>query len=145
MNRYIRCISVILIVCLIVAMPVCASDMNGRASIFFTAYGAGLYKVSRESFDIEFDVDANLYEMDELGVSVIEVYSSSDKQSWSLARTFYKEDWPEMTCNNTASHTAAIRYVYATPGLYYRAYVQFYARNSAGTGTRSVYTAILKM
>ena len=145
MKKCLRFVSLILAISLIVAMPAYASGVESRESAFFSAYGAGLYKLSRESFDIEFDVDANLTTMYEIGVSVIEVYSSSDRQNWTLARTFYKEDWPEMTCTNTASHAGAVTYVYATPGLYYTAYVTFYARNSRGVGTRGVYTAILKM
>lgn len=142
MKKTTRILCIILTLSLIFVFPAYA---EGRASAFFAAYGTDLYKTGRETFEIIFDVTANAVIMQEIGASVIEVYSSTDKQTWSLSRTFYKEDWPEMTCTNSIGHTGSVTYVYATPGLYYRACITFYARNSTGTGINYIYTEILKM
>lgn len=142
MKRFIRMVCLVLAVSLLVAIPAYAES---RESAFFSAYGTDLDKTARETFKIWFTVTANATTIDELGASAIRVYSSSDQETWTLTRTFYKEDWPEMTCTNSNFHTAYITYNYATPGLYYRACVTFYARNSTGTGVRYIYTEILKM
>lgn len=144
MKRFLRFFCVILTLSLVFAIPTYAES---RASAFFSSYGTDLYKTGRETFEIWFDVSANASAplMYEIGVSEIEVYSSSDQQTWTLARTFYKEDWSQMTCANTGSHEGYVTYVYATPGLYYRAYITFYARNSTGIGENYIYTEILKM
>ena len=146
MKRSFRFLCLILTLSLFLAFPVqAASDMEPRGSAFFSSYGTGLYKASSNSFEIWFDVDANAAVMQEIGVSMIEVYRSEDQQHWTKMKTYEMENYPEMIDDNTASHTGYVTYSYATPGCYYRAYVTFYAKNSTGIGERFVYTQILRM
>jgi hypothetical protein len=83
--------------------------------------------------------------MDELGVSSIEVDRSPDGENWTLIRTYDADDYSQMIRENTGSHEGCITYRYATPSYYYRAYITFYAKNSAGSGKRFRYTAVLQM
>lgn len=146
MKKCLRSICLILVLSMIVAFPVGAeSQAESRASAFFSSYGASLYKTSSTSFQVWFDVDSNLATMDEIGVSYIEIYRSSDQNSWTLMRTYEMDDYPEMIDENTSSHTGYVTYPVATPGFYYCAYVTFYAKNNTGVGMRSIYTDILQM
>ena len=146
MKKLVRVICMILVCSLVFAVPAQAASVTGtRASAFFSAYGTDLYKTSSSSFQIWFDVDANIATMDVLGVSEIIVYRSADQQSWTKMRTYTMDNYPQMVAYNTSSHGGYVTYNYATTGYYYRAYITFYAKNSTGIGERYVYTEILRM
>lgn len=146
MRKSIRTIGLILAFSILFVFPVYAdSNIEPRGSAFFSAYGASLYKTSNTSFEVWFDVDSNAAWMDEIGTSLIEVYRSPDQENWTLMKTYEKEDYPEMIDKDTSSHTGCVTYDYATPGYYYTAYVQFYAKNETGVGARYVYTYVLQM
>ena len=146
MKRSARFICLILVCSILVALPVSAeSVVEPRGSAFFSSYGTDLYKVSANSFQIWFDVNANAATMDVIGASEIEVYRSSDKENWTKMRTFEMDDYPAMIAENTSAHTGYVTYNFANSGYYYRACVTFYAKNSTGIGKRFVYTEILQM
>ena len=52
-----------------------------------------------------------------------------------------RADYEEMICEDTATHADYVTYSSASGSYYYRAYVEFYARNSLGIGEYAVYTA----
>ena len=146
MRNCMRIICVILVLSMTLVFPVYAdSDIEPRGSMFFAAYGAYLYKTSSTSFEVWFEVDSNAAWMDEIGVSLIEVYRSSDQEHWTLMKTYEKEDYPSMTDTNTSGHLDCVPYDYATPGYHYMAFVQFYARDSRGVGETGIYTYVLHM
>lgn len=143
MKKAVRLVCMILVCSLLLTVPVQAAEP--RASYFFSSYGTDLYKASSSSFQIWFDVVANVATMDVLGVSEIIVYRSADGQSWTKMQTYTMDNYPEMVEQNTEEHVGYVTYNYATPGYYYTAYITFYAKNSMGIGERYVYTEILKM
>ncbi|MBR4290660.1 MAG: hypothetical protein IKT52_08485 [Oscillospiraceae bacterium] len=147
MKKYIRFLCIALALSMLLAIPAYAeSAAEPRGSAFFAAYGTDLYKASSTSFEIWFDVDANLDMMDVIGVSEIIVYRSANGQSgWSEVRTYDMDDYPEMTTTYDYSHTNYVTYNNAWSGYYYRAYITFYAKNSRGIGERYVYTEIIRM
>lgn len=147
MKKLVRFVCMILVCCLLFAVPAqAASVVEPRASAFFSSYGTDLYKTSSSSFQIWFDVVANAGKtMQVLGVSEIIVYRSADQQSWTKMRTYTMDNYPEMVDQNTEDHIGYVTYNYATPGYYYTAYITFYAKNSTGIGERYVYTEILRM
>lgn len=146
MKRSFRFLCVILVLSLLLAFPVHASsDVESRGSAFFSSYGTVLYKTAAATFEIWFDVTSNAMPMQEIGVSMIEVYRSTDQEHWVKLKTYEMGDYPEMIDYNTGSHTGYVTFDNAVPGFYYTAYVTFYAKNSTGIGKRFVYTQILRM
>lgn len=146
MKKLTRFVAVVLALSLVLAMPTYAeSTIDPRGSAFFGSYGTDLYKASSTSFEIWFDVDANASTMQELGVTEIIVYRSTDQQTWRKMKTYTPDEYPEMLDYNTGSYAGYVTYNYATTGCYYRAYITFYAKNSTGIGERYVYTEILRM
>ena len=146
MKKLVRFVCIILVCSLLLAVPAQAAEAaESRSSVFFAAYGTDLYKTSSTSFQIWFDVTANAATMQELGVSEILLYRSADQQSWSQIKMYSMNAYSGMIDYNTGSHAGHVDYNFATAGYYYRAYITFYAKNSAGTGERYVYTEILKM
>lgn len=146
MKKGLRVLCLVLPFCLLMAVPVhAASNLEPRGSAFFSAYGAGLYRVSAATFEVWFDVDSNAAIMQEIGVSMIEIYRSTDQEHWIKMKTYEMEDYPEMIDDNTGSHTGYVTFDNAIPGFYYTACVTFYAKNSSGIGETYVYTQILRM
>lgn len=146
MKKLVRFVCLILACGLLLAFPAqAASSVESRASSFFSSYGTDLYKTSSSSFNIWFDVVANVATMDVLGVSEIIVYRSADQQSWTKMRTYTMENYPQMVDQNTSYHSSYVTYNYATTGYYYTARITFYAKNSTGIGERDIYTEILRM
>lgn len=146
MKKILRTICIVIVLSLVLAIPAYAdSTAETRGSAFFGSYATDLYKTSSSSFQIWFDVVANVATMDVLGVSEIIVYRSADQQSWTKMRTYTMDNYPQMVAQNTSAHIDYVTYNYATTGYYYTAYITFYAKNSTGIGERYVYTEILKM
>ena len=116
---------------------------ESRASNFFAMTSTYLERVSDSTIDIWFDVSA-VGRMEELGVKKIKLQRSSDKSTWTTIKTYEMDDYPEMICETTASHSGYVTYTNASSNYYYRAYVIFYAKNSSGIGEYDVYTATIR-
>ena len=142
MNKIKRGICFLLAIAALISVPVYAENSGTRASSYFLSYSAYLHPTSSTAFEVWFSVMA-LNEMDELGASVIKVQRSSDGSNWYTVRTYTKEMYPQLICRNTGAHGACVSYTSMEPGFYYRAYVEFYAKNSSGTGYVYYYTARL--
>ena len=115
---------------------------ESRASNFFMMTSTYLERISTTHIEIWFDVTA-VDCMDELGVQYIKLQRSTDKSSWETVWTYDKDDYSQMICTNTADHADCVTYTSASSNYYYRAYVEFYAKNSYGTGVYTVYTATI--
>ena len=142
MKRLTRCVSLFLVMVLLFTVTAFAAETH-RASLFFTRTSTYLEKTSGTTFDVWFDVTATGI-MDEVGVSSIKIQKSSDKSSWTTVKTFLKENYSQMTDDNTAAHDDYVTYT-GTAGYYYRAKVTFYAENSSGSGEYVMYTSTIKV
>ena len=139
MKRFIRIICLALVFSMVIAIPAYASEQSQRASNYFSSFKAYCYASSSTELAVYFKVFAT-GTMDELGASTIKVQRSSDGTNWSTVKTFTKDVYTQMKNTNTAAHATTL-YCTKTSGYYYRAYVEFYAKNSAGTGSYDYYTA----
>ena len=142
MKRFIQCVSLLLIMAICFTIPVAAAEeISPKASSYFGGFGAYLWKVSSNQFQVWFDVTA-VGGMSELGASTIKVQRSSDNSNWTTVQTYTKESYSTMINKNTSDHNSYVTYYNATSGNYYRAYVEFYAKNySGGRGYADYYTA----
>lgn len=146
MKKLTRLVCILLILGMLVAIPAQAqSFVEPRGSAFFGSYGTDLYKTSSSSFQIWFDVVANVATMQELGVSEIVLYRSVDQENWRKIKTYKMENYPQMVARNTSAHIDYVTYNYASTGYYYTACITFYAKNSTGVGELDLYTEILRM
>lgn len=145
MKSFFRLICLFLVICMILPINALAAEIpEPRASYFFAAHGAYVEKVSSTELEVWFDVTA-VAGMLEVGAETIKVQKSSDRVNWTTVKTYTKDDYPEMTDTNTAGHASHVSYDEAESGYYYRAYINFYARNSSGTGEYPDYTSSIKM
>lgn len=112
---------------------------ESRASDFFARTCTYIDRSSTSKLDIWFEVIA-VGTMTVLGVRSIELERSTDKSNWETVKTYGMADYSQLTCASTASHSGSVTY-YGSSTYYYRAYVEFYAKNSTGIGVYCSYTA----
>ena len=144
MKRWFRCISLILAISMLLAVPAFAAETaNSRASDYFWASSVYFWNTSGRNYEIWFDVTA-VGTMAELGTSKIQVQRSTDEENWTTVRTYYKEDYSQMTRSSTTSYANCVPFT-ATTGYSYRAIVTLYAKNSSGTGEMDEVTATLDL
>ena len=132
MKRFARIVCLVLVFSVLVAIPAYAAEQSQRASSFFEAYKAYCYASSSTQLAIYFKVVAT-GTMDELGASSVTVQRSNDGVNWSTVATFTKASYPQMKDTNTGMHSTTL-YCARSSGYYYRAQVEFYAKNSTGSG-----------
>ena len=139
MKRFVRCVCVLMVVAILFANPVFATESaSARSSSFFMCSSVYLWKTSYTTFEAWFDVVA-VDTMDQVGASIIKIQRSSDGVNWTTMKTYSKDDYPDMIYENSIGHVGCVSYTGA-PGYYYRAYIVLYAKNSSGTGLMPEYT-----
>lgn len=140
MKRFLKITSLLLVIVLMFAVPVCAEEESSTwSSSYFIGRDAYLYKTSSTKFQVWFDVDA-LRVMDEIGARTIKVQRSLDGSTWTTMFTYSREYYPQMIDTNSGSHAAYVPYT-GTEGYYYRAKVTFYAKDSTGSAISTMTTS----
>lgn len=131
MKKVSKIICLLLSVILCLALPVSAQEIAPFSSSYFGSYNTYLWKTSSTSFQVWYDVTA-VGIMTELGVDYIDIERSSDGTSWSVVKTYDRDDYSGLVNGNTTNHSGYVTYSNMQSGYQYRAYVRFYARNSSG-------------
>ena len=139
MKRFVRFVCLIMVFATAISIPAYATEQSQRASNYISSYRAYCYAVSSTKIEVWFSV-VGAGTMDEIGASTIKVQRSSDGTTWTTMKTYTKESYPQMIDTNSGFHGSSVTYT-ATPGYYYRARVEFYAKNSTGSGYMYYYTA----
>ena len=142
MNKLIKGVSLILIISLFMAVPVCAEEnIAPYASAYFSSHETYLYVIDGNRFGVWFSVVAR-DTMDKLGVQSIVMQKSSDGSTWRDIKTFTPENYSVMLANNKSYYANGVSYT-GTYNYYYRAKVQYYAKKGTGSATYTVYTSPL--
>lgn len=143
MKRFTQFVCSILILSVVLVYPAAAAEYSTRASNYFGSRSCYLYRTSGTSFQVCFDVVA-VGQMQELGASEIKVQRSADGVNWTTVKTYNKSSYSNLIAYNTGEHGSNVTFINVSPGYYYRAYVEFYAKNSAGTAIYGSYTSSLR-
>ena len=145
MKKLIRCVCLILVCSMVLAIPVSAAEIgNQRATDYFMDYSVYFQPTWGSNYQIWFEVTATGM-MDELGVKKITVERSTDEVNWSNAGTFNMADYSQMVDRDGAiAHTGYVPYT-CTTGYYYRAIVELYAKDGNSTATMTVWTTTLDL
>lgn len=145
MKRFIKAVSLILIFSLCMAFPVCAAETaTPRSSDYFIKNNTYLYKTGTYTFEIWFD-SVGFGVMDKIGASRIVLERSSNGTSgWTTVKTYYPSSYSQMMAENRCTYANCVTYT-GSSGYYYRAYVEFYAKNSNGSSYKYLYTDVLKL
>lgn len=138
-----KVLCIIVAVSILLVVPVLAEEDATRASSFFVNHRTYLYEVDGNKFGVWFEVMAT-YEMDELGVSYIEMQRSTDQVNWTPVKYYYPSSWSQMIRENTAFHANGVTYT-GFSGYYYRAYVTYYAKSGNNIGEYDTYSDIIRL
>lgn len=141
MKKFVRIISIILLLVTIITIPTYALDQEGRASLYFSSYRAYCYLASSTTLEVNFTV-VGAGVMDEIGASQILVQQSTDQTNWTTVRTFSRYYDSGMIDTDAAYHGTTLSCT-VDSGYYYRAYVTFYAKRDSGYGEKNYYTEIV--
>lgn len=142
MKRFICCTCFVLAMVMVLAVPAFAAETAApKSSSFFMSSSVYLCNVSGNYFEAWFEVTAT-GGMDVLGANFIKIQRSSDGVNWTTVKTCAKDTYPYLYLvnYNTSVHLAGISHT-ATPGYYYRAYIELYAKDGVNTGTMDCYTS----
>lgn len=141
MKRFTQCICLILVLSLTLVIPAMAAENAPWASNYFGSRSCYLWDVSSTGFQVWFDVRA-VRTMSELGASTIKVQRSTDTVNWTTVQTYTKANYPQMTIKTgTTGYAGYVTFDDAESGFYYRAYVDFYAKDSNGSAEYGMNTS----
>ena len=144
MKQFTKCICILLVcVMMFTTTAFAAETVDPRGSNFFSASSVYFWNTTGLNYQIWFDVTAK-GTMTELGASEIVVQRSTDEQNWTTVRTYYMEDYSQMTESNSFMYANCVPFT-ATTGYSYRAIVMLYARNSSGSGYMQEVTATVDL
>ena len=144
MKHFSRMVSLLLVVVMVLAVPVAATENeNARASSFFGSSDVYLYQTTSTKFEAWFEVSA-LGIMDKVGASEIKIQESSDGENWTTVKTCTMANYSNLICENTGLHGSYVSYT-GTAGKYYRAKITLYAKNSTGIGEWVRYTSSIHL
>lgn len=139
MKVFSRWISVLLVFCVVLTMPVYVEAADSqRASLYFAVYDVYIYKAGGNNYKACVDVTGT-GGMQEIGASSVSIQRSSDGVNWTTIYTFTAEDYPDMIAKNTGTH---YWYISRTAGsnMCYRLEVELWAKDYRGTGSLTVYS-----
>jgi len=141
MKNLVRFSAIILVAALLFATPVSAESATPYANSYITSTHSTVYRVSGNSLGIRFEVFAN-GTMLQLGVNSIKMQVSPNGTSnWTTMKTFTPDNYSQMMTTGSAHYVNTVPYT-STYRYYYRACIEYYARNSSGSSTVTDYSNV---
>lgn len=138
MKRFVKLMCLVLVFTICLVIPAGAEEITPYASNYFGSYSTYLSGETSTSFEVWFTVTA-LRKMDKIGVDYIDILRSSDGSNWTVVKTYDSDDYPSLMDTNSSSHSGHVTYTNKQSGYQYKAFVQFYAKDSTGSGVLGAY------
>ncbi len=138
----VRLIAAVVIVALLIPTSVFAETGESAqpyASKYLSVYSAYVYLAGNGLVQVWFDVQGTGM-MDELGSLMIQIYESTDKETWTWVETFMHDSTPGMLGYNDFLHSGHVDYQ-GVEGRYYKAYVCVWAGKDGAGDTRYFWTS----
>ena len=139
-KKWFRCVALMLILALL--CPLGAGAVEPRDSDYVKDKDASLTAVGLGKVRISFTV-VGKGTMTDVGARRIQIYESSDNESFGWVATISSADYTNMLGHNTVSHSSYVEYQ-GVVGRYYRAFVTAYAADADGDGAVSFWTSSVK-
>lgn len=135
-----KIVAVILAFTLLCPIDVLATtdEITPRASLFLDSYNTYIYRAALGKIQIWFTVTGTVY-MDDIGALKVQLYESTDGETWSWVKTFSHDSTSGMLGQNKIYHSGHVDYQ-GTIGRYYKAYVCIWAGKDGDGDTRYMWT-----
>lgn len=109
-----------------------------RASYFLDSYNTYIYPAALGKIQVWYSITGVEY-MDDIGVLTIQLYESTDNQTWNWVKTYTHDSTSGMLAQNDYYHSGHVDYS-GTIGRYYKAYVCIWAGKDGSGDTRYMWT-----
>ena len=140
-----RSVTVKLIAVLLLVVMLCPVEVfavESRASYYLSTYGAYVYPAGWGKVQVWFEVQGT-NDMDEIGALEIQIFESTDNETWYWVDTYTYNDHAGMLGYNDYTHAGHIEYS-GTIGRYYKAYVCVWAGKDGAGDSRYFWTSAKK-
>lgn len=117
-------LSLVLVMCLSVAVSAAGAPISVCASEYFDSYGSSIHRAGNGGVTVYFNV-VGTNVMDKIGANAVFIYEKNGS-SWDVVKVFWASSTPSMMGYNTIKKTGSVTY-YGTSGKQYYASVSFYA------------------
>lgn len=124
------------------ANALAAEAVQPRANNYINDAKASISAIGSGKVKISFTVTGTGV-MDEIGVSSIIVYESTDQTNWTGVAMYPYNTNPNLVAFNTTTLSSSVTYS-GVAGRYYKAYVCFWAGNSGVGDSTYQWTSIVK-
>lgn len=133
----------LLIVCTLTCSFVFADEaIEPCASYYLSSYNSYPYNAAWGKIRVYFDVTGVNY-MDEIGTLTIQVFESTDNETWTRVKTYTHDSTAGMLGYDKIYHSGYVEYS-GTIGRYYKAYVCIWAGKDGDGDTRYLWTGSQK-
>lgn len=139
----VRLIAAVVMIALLIPTSVFAETgetAQPYASQYLSVYSAYVYLAGNGLVQVWFDVQGTGI-MDEIGSLMIELYESTDKNTWTWVKTFNNTTTPNMLGYNDFLYSSHVDYQ-GVEGRYYKAYVCVWAGKDGAGDTRYFWTSV---
>lgn len=132
------------VICLVLAIGLLSSfasanSVSPRSSLYIGSYVASISAKRGGAISISARV-VGKGSLDEIGVSSITIYESSDGKIYTRYGTFYSDDYPSMMGSGSVYDNVAFEFT-GTVGYTYKATVNCYGRSGSGSDTKPYSTS----
>lgn len=136
-----RTIAVFLIIVMLIPINAYATlneTVDPRASDYLNSYNTYIYPSGLGKIQVWFSVTGVEY-MDDIGALTIQIYESSDNETWTWKKTYRHDSTADMLGHDDYFHSGYVEYS-GTIGRYYKAYVCIWAGKDGAGDTRYMWT-----
>lgn len=113
-------------------------SVTPRASDYLDSYNAYICPMALGKIHVWFSVTADDY-MDDIGTLTIQIYESTDNQTWTWVKTYKHSTTSVMLAHDDIFYSNYVEYN-GIIGRYYKAYVTIWAGKDGGGDTRYMWT-----
>ena len=134
-KKIVNAIAITLLLCILLPVTAYAAP---KASKYISSYDGGC-RWNGSTVEVRFDISTKRV-VDQLGVSSIYLYESTDLSTWTLVKSFYPSSYPNMMAYNTFSMGSYVSYTNAVSGRHYKATINYIVISGSDTEYRTLYT-----
>ena len=114
--------------------------LQPKASYYLDSYNTYVCTMGGGNLQIWYTV-VGVTDMDEIGVTSIRLYESTDNVNWTRVKTYSHENYSTMLAEDDWIHSSYVSYN-GIAGRYYKAYVCIWAGKNGSGDTRYMWTSV---
>ena len=142
-TKHMRLIALFLVIAFMIPVSAQAAVIDvaePRASNYLDSFNTYICAMGSGKLQIWYTVVGDT-DMDEIGVTSIRLYESTDNVNWTRVKTYSHENYSSMLAEDDWIHSSYVSYN-GVAGRYYKAYVCIWAGKNGSGDTRYMWTPV---